>query len=108
MHEQTIAKRIIEEVQTYGDVESVTIEVGDLAHLPANEMKAVLEKMTEWKINVVSKKSKILCECGHTGEPVILQQMHDQNIYECPECKQMMPKIIEGGDITLKEVTLTN
>lgn len=104
MHEQTIAAKIIADAKTYGNVKSLTIEVGDLAHLPAEEMKEVMEKLTDWQINIIKKNAVISCNCGYTGEPKILQQLHDNNVYECPECGQSLPSILEGHQITLKEV----
>ena len=104
MHEQTIAAKIIADAKEYGDVESITVEVGDLGHLPAEEMKEVLEKLTDWKINIENKEAVITCDCGYTGEPKILQQLHDNNIYECPECSHSLPEILDGADIILKEV----
>ncbi|MCA9496976.1 MAG: hydrogenase maturation nickel metallochaperone HypA [Nanoarchaeota archaeon] len=104
MHEQTIAAKIIEDAKSYGNVKSLTIEVGDLAHLPAQEMKEVMEKLTDWKINIIKKNAIIACKCGYTGEPKIIQQLHDNNIYECPECNESLPQILEGQHIILKEV----
>lgn len=104
MHEQTIAKKIIEDASTYGKVKSLTIEVGDLAHLPANEMKEVMEKLTDWKIEVISKPAIIVCTCSYSGPPKILQQLHDNNIYECPKCSKSLPVILDGHQIILKEV----
>ena len=49
MHEQTIAKKIIEEASKHGIIESITVEVGDLGHLPAHEMEEVLKTLTDWK-----------------------------------------------------------
>ncbi len=104
MHEQSIAQNIISRAKETGDVVAITVEVGDLGHLPAHEMKAVLEKMTNWKIKMRPKKAKVFCDCGHEGEPKITQQMHDHNIYECTKCGKMYPKILEGNQIILKEV----
>ena len=104
MHEQTIAAKIISDAKEYGKIKSLTIEVGDLAHLPAKEMKEVLKKLTNWNIKVISKKAVIACDCSYTGEPKIIQQLHDHNIYECPACSKSLPKILEGHDIILKEV----
>ena len=107
MHEQGIAQSIIGEALRQGDVKSITVECGDLGHLPANEMREVLEKMTDWKINIVKKAATVKCEkCQFEGEPKILQQLHDQNIYECAECGQMFPQILEGNQIVLKEVEI--
>ncbi|MFH1770631.1 MAG: hydrogenase/urease maturation nickel metallochaperone HypA [archaeon] len=105
MHEQTIAKEIIEEATKYGRVKSLTIEVGDLGHLPAHELEEVLSTLTDWKINIIKKKATIECEeCGFEGEPDIVEKGHDHNVFRCPKCRSMMPNIIDGNDITIKEV----
>ena len=105
MHEHSIAHKIIHDAQSYGKVKSILIEVGDLAHLPADEMLKILkEKKPNWDINVIKTKAHIQCICGYEGEPKIIQQMHDQNIYECPKCAHPLPKILEGEDILIKEV----
>lgn len=106
MHEQTIASKIIEQAKEHGNIKSIVIEVGDLGHLPAHEMKEVMEKLTDWEIEVISKPAVIACDCGYTGEPKILQQLHDNNIYECPKCSKSLPKILDGHDIILKEVEI--
>lgn len=103
MHEQTIAKVIIEEAIKHGKVVSITVEVGDLGHLPANEMKEALEMLTDWKINTTRKPGKIKCDCGFEGEPVIIEKGHDHNVFKC-QCGAMMPTIVDGKDIILKEV----
>jgi len=103
MHETIIAHKIIEEAQKYGDVVGITIEVGDLAHLPANEMKEVMEGLTDWKINVTETKAKVKCECGYEGRPKIIHKGHDSTLFECPKCRKV-PKIIKGDEIILKEV----
>ena len=107
MHEQSIAQQITREAQAQGEVLAIVVEVGDLAHLPAGEMREVLEKMTEWEVKVKAQKSKVKCKCGFIGEPKILQQMHDHNIYECPACAASMPDIVEGDQIVLKEVIIS-
>ncbi len=104
MHEQTIAKKIIDEASQYGKIVSITIEVGDLAHLPADEMRDILEKLTDWQINIIRKKAKISCKCNYIGEPTITKQLHDNNVYECPKCKHSLPPAFEGTQIILKDV----
>lgn len=105
MHEHSIANKIIEDAKEHGRVNKLVIEVGDLAHLPADEMKEVLEeKRPSWDIKVISKKAIVECVCGYKGEPKIVQQMHDHNIYECPKCSQPLPKILDGEDIVIKEI----
>jgi len=107
MHEITIAEKIIKDAKVQGNVKSITVEVGDLGHLPAKEMKEVLEKITNWKIIIQKKSAIILCpSCNFQGEPKIIQHMHDHSIYECPKCHFLMPKILEGHNILLKEVEI--
>ena len=108
MHEFSIAKLIIEDAKAYGEVKSLTVEVGDLAHLPALEMKEVMEKHTNWKVKVVSKAAVVSCSCGFTGAPKIVQQLHDNNIYECSKCGLSLPVILDGADIVLKEVEVVD
>jgi Zn finger protein HypA/HybF involved in hydrogenase expression len=103
MHETVIAKQIIEEAMKHGKVKEITIEVGDIAHLPANEMKEVMQNMTKWKIIVKQKKAKVKCDCGYTGEPKIIEKKHGFVLFECPKCGSM-PKVLEGEDIIIKEV----
>ena len=105
MHEQTIAKAIIEDATKYGRVKKIIVEVGDLGHLPAHEMKEVLNTLTNWEVKVTKKKATIKCEeCGYEGAPEIIEKGHDHNVFKCPKCKAMMPKIIDGKNIVLKEV----
>jgi len=105
MHEQTIAKAIIQEATKHGKVVGITVEVGDLGHLPAHEMEEVLNTLTDWNVIITKKKATINCEvCGYKGAPKIMEQGHDHNVFRCPECKSMMPKIIDGDKIILKDV----
>jgi Zn finger protein HypA/HybF involved in hydrogenase expression len=107
MHEHSIAQKIINDAKAYGKVKRLVVEVGDLAHLPADAMRKVLsEKKPNWEIEVIPKKAHVECICGYKGEPKIVQQMHDHNIYECPKCSMPLPKILEGEDIVIKEVDI--
>ncbi len=106
MHEQVIAKQIIGEAVKQGRVKAITVEVGDLGHLPIGEMEEVLKAMTPWEVNMVRKEATIACKCGFVGAPKILEKGHDHNVFECPECHAKMPKILDGHDIILKEVEL--
>lgn len=108
MHEQSIAKHIIKAARQHGNVKKIQVECGDLGHLPANEMKEVLEKMTDWEIEIINKKAKVSCPmCQFSGEPNILQQLHDHNIFACPQCEHMFPKVLEGDQIVLKSVEVS-
>ncbi|MBW2979007.1 hydrogenase maturation nickel metallochaperone HypA [Candidatus Woesearchaeota archaeon] len=104
MHEGIIANKIIEKAKEHGNVRKITVEVGDLAHLPALEMKEALSKRVNWEIIITTKKAKVKCKCGFEGEPRIIEHAHDVAIYECPECKKIPSEILCGDEIILKEV----
>jgi len=106
MHEQAIAKEIIGQATKHGKVKGIIVEVGDLGHLPIEEMEAVMKTMTPWEVTMIRKEAVVSCECGYKGKPNIIEKGHDHNVFECPECKAKMPKILEGHDIILKEVEL--
>lgn len=106
MHEQAIAKEIIGEATKHGKVIGITVEVGDLGHLPLEEMQEVLMTMTQWEVSMIRKEATVACECGYVGVPKILEKGHDHNVFECPECKAKMPKILDGHDIILKSVDI--
>jgi Zn finger protein HypA/HybF involved in hydrogenase expression len=103
MHETIIAKQIIEEAEKHGKPKSITVEVGDLGHLPLEELKEVMDTMVPYKIHYVRKPAKVRCKCGYIGEPNILEKGHDFNIFVCPKCDNQ-PEILDGKDIILKEV----
>ncbi len=106
MHETIIAKKILKEAKEKAKgkkIKSITLEVGELAHLPANELKEVLRTIADFKIIVKQVKAKVKCECGYEGPPRILAQHHDFTLFECPECSKQ-PKILSGTDIVLREI----
>src|SRR3989344_413911 len=103
MHETIIARKLIEEAEKQGKVKSMTVEVGELGHLPAHELEPTLKAMVNWKVNIIEKKAKVQCSCGFIGRPKILERGHDMCLFVCPKCDQV-PKIIEGNEIRLKEV----
>ncbi len=104
MHESIIANKIIEKAKEHGSVTKIVIEVGDLAHLPASDMKEVMSKLVDWDVLVIPVKSTVKCSCGYTGEPKIIEHAHDMTIYECPSCKKIPAEVLSGGEIILKEV----
>ena len=105
MHELVIANQIIKEAKRHGKVKEITVEVGDLAHLPLHDIFDALEGMVSWKIHVISKPAVVKCVCGFKGKPNILEKGHDYNLFECPKCKSV-PEIIDGKDIVLKSVVV--
>ncbi|MBU0461414.1 MAG: hydrogenase maturation nickel metallochaperone HypA [Nanoarchaeota archaeon] len=103
MHETIIANDIINAAKKHGKVLKIVVEVGDLAHLPAEEMEATLKKMVKWEVEIKRKKAVVKCNCGFKGEPNIIEHHHDFTLFECPNCKSV-PAIIDGQDIVLKSV----
>ncbi len=103
MHETIIANQIIEEAKRHGNVKAVTINVGDLAHLPSHELEECLKKLVEWKITVTEKKAKVKCSCGYEGEPKIIEKGHDSTVFQCPKCGNA-PDVLDGDKIIIKEV----
>jgi Zn finger protein HypA/HybF involved in hydrogenase expression len=101
MHEQAIAQEIIRTANEQGNVKGIEVSVGDLAHLPSNEMKDVLVAMTNWDIKIVEVPGAVKCECGFEGEPTILQKGHDSTVFECPDCQMKMPSVTAGDQIVL-------
>jgi Zn finger protein HypA/HybF involved in hydrogenase expression len=113
MHEQAIAREIIVTAENTArnqgkKVLGVTVEVGDLAHLPGEEMKEALQALVpKWKITIVAKKALVSCVCGFEGEPLILEHGHGHVVYRCPECHSMMPDILEGDKIAVVGVDVS-
>ena len=110
MHEQIIAQQILAQVakieKEKGPVKSITVEVGDVGHLPLEEMEVTLKTMVNYRVIMKAKKAKVECTCGFKGEPKILQKGHDSTLWECPLCGFPMPKVLEGHDIILREVEI--
>ena len=106
MHDTIISRDIIETAQKKGKVKAITVEVGDLGHLPAEELEETLKRMVpNWKIKITKKKAKAKCSCGYTGEPTIIEHNHGHSVYYCPKCKNI-PEITQGHDIILKSVEI--
>ncbi|MBN1544841.1 hydrogenase maturation nickel metallochaperone HypA [Candidatus Woesearchaeota archaeon] len=104
MHDTLISKDIIETALKKGKVRGITVEVGDLGHLPAEELKETLQRMVpDWKITMTCRKAKVRCACGYRGEPKILEHSHGHSVFLCPKCG-LVPEATEGQDIVLKQV----
>ena len=110
MHEQAIAQEIIRQASKTAKeqgkaVKGIVVEVGDLGHLPANEMGEALRTMVpDWDVQIKRKEATVACSCGFEGAPEILEKGHDHNVFRCPECHAMMPEILDGHDIVLVSV----
>ena len=106
MHETIIINKILEEVNKKAKgkrVKSITLEVGDLAHLSAQELKRFLTNLIDYEVIVNPIKARVRCKCGFEGKPNILAHEHDLALFECPKCGKM-PRILSGEDIVLREI----
>jgi len=106
MHETIIINNILKEVKRKAKgkkIKSITLEVGELAHLPADELKEVLKATADFEAIVKPVNAKVKCSCGYVGAPRILAHEHDFVLFECPKCKAT-PKIVSGEEIILKSI----
>ena len=106
MHETAIAHGIIKEAQKHGNVEELFLEIGELAHVPGEELLECLKRLVPWKIHSRERPSKVKCACGFTGHPHILERGHDSFFIECPVCKKI-PTLIDGTNITILKVVVS-
>ncbi|HLD86730.1 MAG TPA: hydrogenase/urease maturation nickel metallochaperone HypA [Candidatus Nanoarchaeia archaeon] len=105
MHETMIAHSIIEEAKKHGKVREIYLELGELGHVPPEELLACLNSIVKWKIHPTIIKTHAKCDCGFIGHPTILERGHDSFLIECPSCKSV-PQILKGTDITIKKVVV--
>ena len=103
MHETVIAENIINEANKQGSVYSIKLEIGELAHVPPNELLECLNKLVNWKIVRKIMPAKADCSCGFKGHPTVLDRGHDYFMIECPECRKT-PKLISGTEIKIISV----
>jgi Zn finger protein HypA/HybF involved in hydrogenase expression len=103
MHEQAYVNRIVKEAMRHGLVEGITVEVGELAPIPPEELEEALQA-TKWEVKVVVKPATVECKCTYKGPPKITEKGHDFNIYHCPSCGRLAPRILDGKEIVLKDV----
>ncbi len=104
MHETIFVNQILEEAKKYQDVTALHIEVGELAHVPLEDLKPTLEAMSPYPVILTPKTALVACACGYKGKPTILARGHDHMMWSCPQCETLTPKLMEGGDILLKRV----
>jgi Zn finger protein HypA/HybF involved in hydrogenase expression len=103
MHEQAIAKSIIRQAESYGRIKSLSVECGELAHLPANDLQKALKSLGKFEVKVSEMPAVVKCGCGHVGRPKIELHSHDATIYFCSKCGSV-PEIMSGKDIMIKRI----
>jgi Zn finger protein HypA/HybF involved in hydrogenase expression len=103
MHEITFANHIINQIKDKDRVESIELEVGELAPITGRELKEAIETITGWKVIVKEMPSDVKCSCGYIGRANIREKGHDIIIYNCPKCSSL-PKLIHGNKIKLNKI----
>lgn len=104
-HEHVYVDAICAEARKHGSVQAITVEVGELAPIPSEELERALS-FTGWRLEMVTREGLVSCTCGYRGRPVITEKGHDYTIFHCPSCQQPFPAIIDGKDVILKDVTV--
>ena len=100
MHETAITNSIIEEANKHGNVKELHLEIGELAHVPSDDLVKCLKSITPWKIVHTENEARSRCECGFEGHPKIVDRGHDYFYIECPRC-QNVPELIKGTEIKI-------
>jgi Zn finger protein HypA/HybF involved in hydrogenase expression len=103
MHEQAFIDKIIEQASAQGEIESVFLEIGELAHVSGEELVTSFRTRVSWEIDWKEIPAQVMCDCGFSGHPTILERGHDYFMIECPECRGV-PVIVAGTDIKLVSV----
>ena len=106
MHEAIIASKILKEARKKAKgkkIKSILLEVGELAILPADELKEALQVLADFEIIIKPTNAIVKCMCGYEGEPRIIAHEHDLVLFECLKCGKI-PRALKGNDIVLKEI----
>ena len=107
MHETVIVNKLLEDAKVLAKgkkIKSIHIMVGELAHIPAEEIKPFLKDMLPFEFTVEETESMVECECGYKGRPNIVEKGHDITIYLCPRCKAIPAKVLAGDQIVIKSI----
>lgn len=107
MHGIGIAKKIIEEVnkKKKKNIKAITLEIGELANITAEELKKNIEDLSNWQVNLLKKKSVVKCKCGYKGRANIKERLHDIILFNCPKCNEI-PEVISGDKIIIKSIEI--
>jgi len=107
MHEHSFIQAVIEPIKNKEKVQSIELEVGELAGIEPEHLKEHLIKETGWDIHINKKNNKVKCSCGYQGQARIKQRLHDLVIYDCPKCGNL-PEVLKGKDIKIIKVVYEN
>ncbi|MBS3147185.1 hydrogenase maturation nickel metallochaperone HypA [Candidatus Woesearchaeota archaeon] len=100
MHEIVIAERIVKEAKKFGDINEVSIVLGELCNITKDELQGAIQTIVNWKIDILVEESKIECSCDYSGKANIIDKGHGYCIFNCPNCHKK-PSVIKGGDIRI-------
>ena len=68
MHEQAFIDEIIEQASAQGEIESVFLEIGELAHVPGKELVTSFRTRVSWEIDWKEIPAQVRCDCGFSGQ----------------------------------------
>jgi Zn finger protein HypA/HybF involved in hydrogenase expression len=103
MHDQVLARKLIEEARKNGDVAAIEVSVGELSGVEARDLRKALSALVSWRLTVSTKKASVSCGCGYRGRPKIIGRAHDLVFFECPSCGKT-PQVLSGADVVLRKV----
>jgi Zn finger protein HypA/HybF involved in hydrogenase expression len=104
MHEQAIIDKILETVRDKINAIGIELEIGELVGVDPQHLQELITERTGWTVHTKTIASKVKCSCGYEGPARIRQRLHDQVIYDCPQCENL-PKVLQGKKIKIKKVT---
>ncbi|BDH79227.1 MAG TPA: hydrogenase maturation nickel metallochaperone HypA [Methanothermobacter sp.] len=119
MHELSMADAIIKTVIDAAEknnaieVLEVTIEIGELTLLNPEQIKFILEVLSEdtilegAKFNIEIIPARIECPCGYNGRITSNDELDHYNpIISCPSCGGGEFKIIDGRECNIKNIKI--
>ncbi|MBC7117590.1 MAG: hydrogenase maturation nickel metallochaperone HypA [Methanobacteriaceae archaeon] len=119
MHELSMAdaiiKTVIDSAEKNNAIEvlEVTIEIGELTLLNPEQIKFILEVLSEdtilegAKFNIEVIPAKIECSCGYKGGVASDDGLDHYNpIISCPSCGKGDFKIIDGRECNIKNIKI--
>ncbi len=103
MHDAVIAKSILRDLEAYGAVKKVYLEVGELFGIEPGHLLDHLKEVTDIEFEAKQTESLVKCKCGFEGRANIAMRMHDIVIYDCPKCGSSV-EVLKGDQIIIKKV----